>query len=73
MTKQVEEIGKKKEDATDRLKWHDAANKLLRIMRRIWPPLLTETKPDLKHWISISLKQNTFQAVFYSFDDRANT
>ena len=33
VVKQVEEFGLKKEDATNIPKWHDAANKLLRIMR----------------------------------------
>ena len=33
VVKQVDEIGLKREDAIDRSKWHNAVNKLLRIMR----------------------------------------
>ena len=66
VVKQVEDIGlkkKDKKDASDRPKWHDAVNKLSRIMRRIRPHLLTETKPNLKYWISLSL------SLFVAWDE----
>ena len=53
VVKQVEEIGLKKEDAIDRSKWRKAVNKLSQVMGQIRPSLLTETKPDLKHWRSL--------------------
>ena len=54
MVKQIKHIGRKK-DAINRSKWHNAVYELSRNRRGIRPPLLMETKPDLKHWTSLSL------------------
>ena len=57
--RQVEEhfnqIGLKKKDAIDRVKWRYGVYKLSRSTRWIRPPESTRTKPDLKNWISPSL------------------
>ena len=50
----INQIGMKRKDAIDRVKWRNGVYKLSRSTRCIWPPALTRTKPDLKNWISLS-------------------
>ena len=49
------QIGLKREDAIDRVKWRNGVYKLSRSTRGIQPPALTQTKPDFKNLISLSL------------------
>ena len=52
-------------DAIDRTKCRDGIYKLSRQMRRIRPPMLTQTKPELRKWISfpLSFYAETIQLV----------
>ena len=47
-------IGLKMENPIDRAKWRNGVYELSRITRRIRPPALTQTTPDLKKWIFLS-------------------
>ena len=51
----INQIGLKREDAINRVKWCSGVYELLRSTRSIRPPALTLTKSDLKNWISLSL------------------
>ena len=59
--KHTAQIGLKKENAIDRAKWRDSVYKLSRNRRCIQPPVLTQTKPDLKKRIG-SLSYVQFQS-----------
>ena len=56
VVKQVEEIGLKRKMVLTDPKWRDAVNKLSKIMMWVRPLLVTETKPDLIHWIFLLLQ-----------------
>ena len=47
-------IGLKREDDIDRTEWRNAVSELSRNVKSIRRLPLTETKPDLEHWISFS-------------------
>ena len=53
MKEHIDQIGLKKEDAIDRVKWHDGVYKLSRNVRKIQLLALTETKLDFRKWISL--------------------
>ena len=53
----INQIGLKREEAIDRMKWCYGVYELSISKRCIRPPALTRRKPDLKNWISLSLSE----------------
>ena len=50
----ISQIELKREDGIDRVKWCNGVYELPRSTRSIRSPAFTQTKPDLKNWISLS-------------------
>ena len=60
----INQIGLKREDAIDRVKWRNGVYELSKSTRRIRPPALTRTKQDLKNWISLCITTLTARNCF---------
>ena len=44
--KSMRRIGLRKEDVADRCRWKEGVKRVAQVVRCIWPPSVTEDKPD---------------------------